>query len=404
MESHVLVMPRMNPYLDYPGVPFILDAVADADRYERTTTGTRLRLGSGQEYEVPADHHFDMVDPTVDDLLGALVEGTAAHALMRDERRRWHDAKEHGLPYGLLAYFPEPNHLVQYPPRQVWELAQSISSGTLYRDFGLDGSFDDMRRAIRGAVPAVAGCSVGWRMIEGLALYRVGWLKVSDRKAGHPRGNNRSPHSYSEMLRHRSKAHSVATRLHAIDPLTPISVYGAGITRENADDFVAGNPSLGEPRATIVFDEIDHLPTKLLLRSTCRRHHVTYAMITDIGPCSLVEVRDFEKQPDLPLVHGLSDQDAEAMLARLEQHPTDPRIALEAIMALVGGPENVRGEINDIVSGRRPPLTTSVVQDGSTCLFGGVLAPRLLLQKLAGRSLPMRQLLDPLAGVIRREG
>src|SRR5262249_25557000 len=199
--------------------------------------------------------------------------------------------------------------------------------------------------------PAVAGCSVGRRIAEGLACYRVGHLKLADKKPGHPSGNNRAPHTYEEMTRDESKAISLARRFYAEDPLASISVYASGVHPGNVSHFVAGNAETGEPAASIVFEETDDLVTKLDLRVACRWAGVPYAMITDLGRWSLVDYYDFARARDLPLIMGTPDVRTLELLESLREDPDNGFLKRTITMALVGGPDMLRGELRNIVRG-----------------------------------------------------
>jgi hypothetical protein len=299
--------------------------------------------------QISPENIFDLVTPTIRDLDVKVTSGTKLRDMVELERDRWREARARRLPYGLYGYFADKGHLVHYPPRSLWEAAQTISSATLYRDFGLEGSFEEMRALVRREVPAVAGCSVGRRIAEGLFCYHFGHMKLADKKCGHPAGNNRAPHTYEEMTRHDSKAVSLARRLYAEDGLAALSVYRDGVHDGNIDDFVSGNPDVAEPPATIVFEETDDLLTKLDLRIACRRARVPYAMITDLGRWSLVDFYDFARATRRDPQHRdgrKSTSRGPATVyrspARRVDVPVRGRSRASSLVAKGGGPRDVR--------------------------------------------------------------
>jgi hypothetical protein len=398
-----------NPYQRGPWVPIILDRSA-IETIVHTNDGLSVRLSpdAGEAVHVPVERLFDLVTPSIRDLELKVMPGTPLRNLLEIERGRWLDSRRNKTSYGCYAYFSERGDLVHYPTRELWDAVQAISSATLYRDFGLKGSFEEMRSSVRQHVPAVAGCSVGRRIAEGLSCYRFGWMKLADKKPGHPSGNNRAPHTYEEMTRHDSKASSLARRFYAEDGLSHLSVYREGIHPGNIDDFVGGNSAIDEPAATIVFDETDDLVSKLDLRVACRKFGIAYAMVTDLGRWSLVELCDWKQRPDLPLVTGSEDTHTLELLDALRQDPDNMFLRRRGTMALIGGADMLRGELKNIVQGINqrggdsPPLADPP-QDGSTCLFGGVVAPRLLFEQIAGTARSGRRLLDPLHGEVLRQ-
>jgi hypothetical protein len=351
---------------------------------------------------VPARHGFDLVTPTMAELASALRPDTDEFRAFQREEALW---RQKGRAYGTWVLYPERNDLAWYPTAELWELAQTVTSGLLYRDFGLTGSFGAMRQQLRQLHVAVAGCSVGWRIIDGLTRYRVGSMKVADRKPGAARGNNRAPHTYWEITRDTSKALSVARRLHAEDPFLRLAVYSDGLSAENISAFVGGDPARGEPAASIVFDEMDDLAAKLKLRRACKEHRVAYAMISDVGPCALVDFHDWSRLPELPLVFGENDTVCENLIERLAASPNDLALKLDVTLKLVGGVASFPGEIGRLLTGEAgsESPTRGFPQDGSTCMYGGVLAARLLLAYAAGKDIPQRRLLDPETGQQLRE-
>ena len=395
-----------NRFRDGPWAPFVLDA-GKPDAVVDTGDGFLVRqeqIGP-DAVRIPLDRVFDLVTPTMRDLDVKVTPGTPLRDRLESERTRWLAARSRSMPYGVYVYFPERGHLVQYPPAELWDAVQTISSATLYRDFGLDGTFEEMRSKVRREVPAVAGCSVGRRIAEGLMCYRFRHVKLADKKPGHPSGNNRAPHSYEEMTRHDTKASSLARRFYAEDGLAQLSVYSEGVHPGNVDEFVRGSPTTGEPAATVVFDETDDLVTKLDLRVACKTAQVAYAMITDLGHLSLVDFYDWGERADIPLIHGAEDPYTWELRAALRDDPDNMFQRRRGTMALIGGAAMLRGELKNILQGDNqrgadsPPLTDPP-QDGSTCMFGGVVASRLVLAKVAGIAKSGRRLIDPLRGEV----
>ena len=401
----------LNRYRYGPWAPIVLDAGTPGAVVD-TGDGVLVRherIG-GDRVRIAPDRVFDLVTPAFRDLEVKVTPGTALRDRLESERTRWLDAAARGrnVLYGVYVYFPDRGDLVRYPPADLWDAVQSISSATLYRDYGLAGSFGEMREKIRREVPAVAGCSVGRRIAEGLMCYRFRHMKLADKKPGHPSGNNRAPHSYEEMTRHDSKASSLARRFYAEDGLAELSVFPEGVHPGTIDAFVRGDPTIGEPAATIVFDETDDLVSKLDLRVACRTARVAYAMVTDLGHLSLVDFHDWHERPELPLIHGAEDAYSVELLEALREDPDNMFLRRRGTMAMVGGAEMLRGELKKIVQGENqrggdlPPLTDPP-QDGSTCMFGGVVAARLVLAKVANVAESGRRLIDPLHGEVLRE-
>ena len=95
-----------------------------------------------------------------------------------------------------------------------------------------------------------------------------------------------------------SKTTLAARRLVEINPYAVVVPFESGLTEENLDEFLIGEPCLG-----VVIDECDDLRMKLLLRERARSLGIPVLMATsDRG---MLDVERFDLEPGRPIFHGL---------------------------------------------------------------------------------------------------
>ncbi len=410
-----------NPYRHYPNQPIVEASITVFDRGQLVKRGnsTLFKPNQGPEAPpIPITRSFDMVPLALADLDEALTPGTESRDKFERERALFANSTARNEPYGLIAVFPHQmadgsinGHLVRYPPADMWRMVQLVGASTLYRDHGFQGSFDEYLATTAQIVPGIIGCSVGSNIATTLFKIRPEAMKVADPKRPHPRISDRFPATYEEMadeIRYPTKAVVWATNANRIDPIAGrgISVYGA-VDQTNIDHFINGTDSWqeNEPQTTLVFEETDGVEQiKLDTRIACRDAGIDCFMITDIGPLALWEHRPFSVDQSLPLVKGIEDETILRAREALLQDPQNPQLRMALIFHLIGGQQNVRGEMRHLVGldkGTEIPLTRTFAQDGATALYGSVIARAMILKMIGGQEkIPERALYHPLEGRI----
>ncbi len=257
--------------------------ILDRFRQEDAVAMDRL-LASGRVWRV-----HDTIEQQIHDLVK-----TRAHTnrLPHSELEQQLQQVTRGVPlrdFGKWVYYPWSGRLVHLLPPDA------------FRELRLDRNrlkitAAEQARLARFTV-GIVGLSVGNAVANTLALEGAwGHLKMAD--LDHL--------SLSNMNRVRASVHDVGLRktvliarqIFELDPYMQLSLFDAGLTRENVDEFLLGKPPLD-----VVVDECDDLNMKFLLRERARSHGLPVLMETsDRG---MLDVERFDLEPRRPLFHGL---------------------------------------------------------------------------------------------------
>ena len=150
-----------------------------------------------------------------------------------------------------------------------------------------------------------------------------------------------------------------ARRLAELNPYATIVVFEHGLTDDNVDEFLEGEPKVGA-----VIDECDNLRMKLLLRERSRSRGIPVLMATsDRG---MLDIERFDLEPARPIFHGLLLDISAGSLGSL----TDEQ-KLTLVLAIVGsGSMSTRAaasmlEMKQTIS-TWPQLASDVVLGGAT--------------------------------------
>ncbi|MDO8655390.1 MAG: ThiF family adenylyltransferase, partial [bacterium] len=100
-----------------------------------------------------------------------------------------------------------------------------------------------------------------------------------------------------------SKAEVAARNTWDVDPFALISLYAAGLNKDNITEFICQRPKLD-----LFVDEMDSIPMKIRARQICRQHKIPLAMATDNGNGIILDVERFDKEPKRPLLHGIMER------------------------------------------------------------------------------------------------
>jgi hypothetical protein len=98
-----------------------------------------------------------------------------------------------------------------------------------------------------------------------------------------------------------SKVQVASRQIWELDPFADVHVWDRGVTKDNLDDFLAGNP-----RLDVFIDEMDSLDLKILARVICRDSGIPVIMATDNGDTVILDVERFDLEPKRLFFHGLA--------------------------------------------------------------------------------------------------
>ncbi len=196
--------------------------------------------------------------------------------------RDWED-------YGRWIYYPWSGQLVHLlPPEEFHELRTDRNRNKIT-------AAEQQRLA--ACTVAIVGLSVGNAIALTLALEGVGGhLKLADFDTLDLSNMNRIRAGIDQLGL--PKAVLTARQIYELNPYAALSLFHDGLTKENLDEFLQG-----EPAPDIVIDECDDIRMKVLLRERAREYRIPVLMETnDRG---MLDVERFDLEPARPILHGL---------------------------------------------------------------------------------------------------
>ncbi|MEX1365359.1 MAG: Rv1355c family protein [Nannocystaceae bacterium] len=215
--------------------------------------------------------------------------------------------------YGVWVYYPWSGCLVHVlPPADFTELRTDRNRNKITRE---------EQAKLASLTVGVVGLSVGQATALTLAMEGIGGrFRIADFDVL----------SLSNLNRLRAGVHEIgvpkvyitAREIYEINPFVDVTIYPAGIDRDNVDAFLTEPTPLD-----LVAEECDDLQVKILLRERARAHRIPVLMETsDRG---MTDVERFDLEPERPLLHGLvGDIDASQLegMTTFEKVPTVLRI------------------------------------------------------------------------------
>lgn len=336
-----------------PPVPFDL-----SDRSDRRELKSLLALGQITSVIDRIDHIaadlYELQNPDkMDDVQGrqAFVESIKAQ----------------GAEYGTWFYFPWADEVERFPDKDEHRALHTSRDRNLI-------TAEEHRDTLYQATVVVQGLSVGSNVLENLATAGVGGkLVTGDPDIITPSNLNRIRSPFSSVGN--GKVDDGATKVSRIDPYIEQVHFREGATRENLQDLLDLRPDL-------IFDEIDNLPMKAVLRQFAREHGIPLVMATDVGKTALVDVERYDLPGTEPF-HGRLDDDEFSRLARGDITPQE-RVAL---MFKIIGREHIdeRTMASFMQVGQTLP---GLPQLGTTAAKGGAKAVELARDIIIGQPVP----------------
>lgn len=219
---------------------------------------------------------------------------------------------------------------------------------------------------LRDSTIAIAGTGgVGGLLAERLIRLGVGQLKIVDPEVFEESNLNRQ-FSSSMLNLGENKAETVFTQIKDINPQAKVYYSKTGITTEN-------DASLLVRDCDVVIDEMDFalFRESILLQRAARRSGIYYIFASAIGFGALIAIFDpegftLEEYDNLPRNVDLNDIG-------------QPTIPLERICPVIPSYTTV-DIIQEIVSGKRPPPTTSICT-GLASVLAAHEAINIILQR-----------------------
>ena len=272
------------------------------------------------------------------------------------------------LKYGKWFLFPwAGGQLVRYPNLNEHRLLRTARNRELITS-------EEQLKLYEASI-AVMGLSVGSNIVDKLVTTGIGGkLILADMDEISPTNLNRISGDFTDVGS--KKVDYLARKISKIDPYIEQVHYREGVDADALEEIA----ELHKPE--IIFDEVDQLAIKALIRSVALKNKIAVMMATDVGDKSLFDVEryDLDQQPK-PFLGRLSN----SQIKRMSENPIDKELAQKTLLKLVGI-KHVNTRL--IRSGMQQGVTLSgIPQLGVTASMGGSLAAIASREMLLGRKL-----------------
>ncbi len=205
-----------------------------------------------------------------------------------------------GDAFGRWVHFPWSNKLVRYPNKEDHQALRTFRNKNLITD-------EEQKKLLLSRV-AIIGLSVGSSVAEQLTLGGVGGAVLyadSDRLSV---PNLNRINSNMTMIGSR-KVDIAAIKTSELDPYIEQTHMAEGLTRETLKQ-------LADFRPDIIFDEVDDLPAKVMIRQFAREQRIPFIMASDVGEKSIIDVERYDiDESTRPFLGRLSSADMQRIMS-----------------------------------------------------------------------------------------
>ncbi len=330
---------------------FDLGSIADRREVQRRIEDGRI-TSTFQARNVLADDLFDLRYPEL-----------TKDATQRQAFIDFSDSQ--GIRFGPWFHMPWDGSLVQYPEMQDHQALRTM------RNRGLD-TLSEQAVFLRARLFS-AGLSVGSETLD-LALRGGvgGAVMLADFDTLSLSNLNRIRGSYQQLGM--NKTDMAGIKISELDPYVEQVHLRSGVGPEQIEAITAFKPD-------IIFDEVDDLAAKALLRQIAAQLKVPLIMATDVDDKSIIDIERHDLGAVEPFNGRLNNADIEAMLAG----DLSPKDRFKIVAKLTG---LTNASFRLLASTRDPSLAGKLSQLGATASEGGALSTRVTRAILSGQKVP----------------
>jgi molybdopterin/thiamine biosynthesis adenylyltransferase len=269
-----------------------------------------------------------------------------------------------GINYGLWHDFSWKGTLEQFPLKKDLQDLRTFRNQTLITP--------DEQAKLLSKTAAVFGLSVGSHVANQLVRGGIcGRLVIGDFDTVSPSNLNRMDATVDQIGW--KKVDVVATRTSELDPYIEQVHFRDGVTPANLE-------RLAEMKPDILFDEIDNIAMKAMLRAFAKEQGIPLVMATDLGDKSIIDVERHDLGDVKPFNGLLKQAEYDALLAG--KPSSNPQ---KTVIKMVGA-RNLTMRLVDSVS-RVGDTLGGIPQLGTTAAIGGALGAVTAREILVGRRL-----------------
>ena len=201
--------------------------------------------------------------------------------------------KNHGIS-DIWIYYPWSNKVVRCLSEDLYFKLRTARNRNIITD--------EEQKKYRTAKVGVVGLSVGSAIVSALAMSggpKV--MKIADFDEVEISNLNRIRAKLIDVGTNKTTVS--AREVWELDPFAELYLYELGMTKENLEEFIAG-----EPKLDIFIDEMDSVEMKAAARLVCKKEKIPVLMATDNGDNVLLDVERFDLEPERPIFHGLVEE------------------------------------------------------------------------------------------------
>lgn len=192
---------------------------------------------------------------------------------------------------GVWVYFPWANVIVHSLPEDIYLELRTARNRNIITE--------SEQASYRNQKIGVVGLSVGSAILRALVMSGgPKALKIADFDIVEVSNLNRINATLLDVGM--DKTAVAAREIWELDPFADLYLYPSGVTKENLEGFIAGDPKLD-----VFIDEMDSVEMKAMARLVCRKNKIPVLMATDNGDNVLLDVERYDLEPERPIFHGL---------------------------------------------------------------------------------------------------
>ncbi|MCR4261009.1 MAG: ThiF family adenylyltransferase [Candidatus Colwellbacteria bacterium] len=224
---------------------------------------------------------------------------------------------------------------------------------------------EEEQEKLRDFTISIAGLSVGGNIATTLAYNGFpGNLKLADFDLLETTNLNRIRGKLADVGR--PKLDIISQQLYELDPYINITSFSSGIDGSNLQDFLGG-----ESTTKLVFEIIDDLRIKILLRLEAKRLKIPLIMLTSIGDSVLIDVERYDTDTSTTPFNGLvEEKEIQDILSGKASKSEENKYVIKIV-----GMENIPQKVLDSVKGigvsliGRPQVMSTITVEAGIAVY-----------------------------------
>lgn len=230
----------------------------------------------------------------------------------------------------------------------------------------------DDQKKLREFTVAIAGMSVGSNIATAMAYNGFpSTLKLADFDTLETTNLNRVRARLLDVGM--TKIEIVSRQIFDLDPYVNLITFPEGLNSTNVQSFIGG-----DPKPKLIFEIIDDLKMKALIRIEAKKYKVPLIMLTSVGDSVLIDVERYDTQPDTHIFNDLVSNDDVQAIIQGQLPKSEENNYVVKIVGMENVPENVLNSLQDIGTKLvgRPQLMSTITIEAGVAVY---LARRIAL-------------------------